>query len=68
MRDEVKDLRRRVSMLERLVINLVTIERIPKSKLNSEQKKLLELTMTDIERGDYRDYLTVEELRKTLSK
>jgi hypothetical protein len=66
VKKEVEDLKRRVSSLEKLLVNFVDLDRISRSDLNSEQKKLLEKVMSDIERRDYREYLTVEQLRKAL--
>jgi len=64
--NEINDLSLRVSALERLILNLVRIEKIPRSKLSSRQKELLEKTLSDIQKGDYRNYLTVEEVRKRI--
>ena len=64
--NEINDLSLRVSALERLILNLVRIEKIHRSKLSSRQKELLEKTLSDIQKGDYRNYLTVEELRKRI--
>lgn len=64
--NEINDLSLRVSALERLILNLVRIEKIHRSKLSSRQKELLEKTLSDIQKGDYRNYLTVEEVRKRI--
>ena len=64
--NEINDLSLRVSALERLILNLVRIEKIHRSKLSSRQKELLEKTLSDIQNGDYRNYLTVEEVRKRI--
>ena len=64
--DEVRELRSRVDKLEMLIEGLFRVESIDENELTPKQKKLYRATLADIEKRDYRSFLSIEELKAKL--
>ncbi|HEY4674143.1 MAG TPA: hypothetical protein VIH03_08255 [Nitrososphaerales archaeon] len=61
--NEVKEIRNRLDVLERLVMGLIKIEPITEEDLTPQQRKLYKEVLSDIRKKDYSKFLTLDELK-----
>lgn len=66
LEDEVREIRSRLDKLEMLIVGLLRMEFIDEDELTPRQKKLYRATLADIEKKDYRNFLSLEDLKAKL--
>ena len=65
--EDVKTLKQRVFLIEKLVINMIGIEEINLKKLSAGEKRSLKRTLGYIREGKSDKFMDLEDLRKNLN-
>ena len=65
---EIDELKERVSSLEKVVLTLVSIERISRKDLTKSQKNLLKKTLDDIKHKRHDKFMSLDAFRRKLRK
>lgn len=63
---EVEELKHKVVTLEKLVLTMVSVEKISRKDLTKEQRILFDETLDDIMNKRYDRFLSFEELKKRI--
>lgn len=61
---EVEELKHKVVVLEKLVLTMVSVEKISRKDLTKEQKSLLDETLDDIRNNRLDRFISFEEFKK----
>ncbi|TRZ54044.1 hypothetical protein D4Q76_03310 [archaeon] len=61
---EMEELKGRVVMLERLVLTMVSVEKISRKDLTKEQRTLFDETLDDIMNKRYGRFISFEQFKK----
>ena len=65
---EIDELKERISSLEKVVLTLVSIEKISRKDLTKSQKDLLKKTLDDIKHKRHGKFMSLDQLKRKLRK
>lgn len=64
--NEVEELKERMIVLEKIVVSLITLEKISEKDLTASQRKLLRESLEDIKKRKYDNFLSLEDVKKSI--